>query len=156
MTRLERYKEKLSDFEAKRMQLLRTGNYVRAMKLDEDINELAALIEQMGEGGPKPIKELLSAEEIEKLGIIPLVIECHLAADFLTDCAYNLNDIIENAGFHAVSIIPEIKEIAKKSEAFASALAKNSPALTDLLTNNETLISALHKKTLSYIAQRAK
>lgn len=103
---------------------------------------------------PKPIKELIPMDKIHESGIIPMIMECHLAADYLTACAYQLSDTIKEMGFNPVSIIPDIEEIIKKSDAFASILCGKNQCLSDLLTGNQTLIDALHKKTVSYITQR--
>lgn len=156
MTRLERHKEKLAALEAKRNQMMRQGRYPQMQELEEDLKEIRKLIAEAEEYEAKPIKELLTMDEIHASGIMPLIMECHLAADYLNDCAYMLKERIRSLGFNAVSLVPEMKEILKKSEAFASILCKKNKQLSDMLIDNDTLLSALHKKTLSYIEQRMK
>lgn len=154
MTKLERYKQKLAELEAKRNELMRQGKYMQMQRLSADIENVKKLIKQAESYEPKPIRELVAMDKIHESGIIPALIECHLAADYLAACAYNVNDIIEGLGFKAVSIIPELKELIRKSNSFASQLCSKSELLSDMLIDNETLINALHKKTIHYIDQR--
>lgn len=83
-----------------------------------------------------------------------MIMECHLASDYLTDCAYRLSDTIKKMGFNPVSLIPDMEEIIAKSSAFAAILCQKDKYLSDMLTQNETLIDALRKKTMHYIRQR--
>ncbi len=154
MTRLDRYKAKLATLEARRAQLMRQGKYPQMQQLDADLQEVRTLIADAEEYEAKPIRELLTEDEIHQSGLIPLLLECHLAADFLTDCTTILMERIKALGFRAVTLVPDMKEIIRKSDAFASILCTKGELLSDLLTDNETLLSAMHKKTLSYIEQR--
>lgn len=154
MTRLERYRKQLAELEGKRGQLMRQGKYMQMHKLNSEIEEIKALIAEAEQYEAKPIKELLSMDKINESGIIPALIECYLVADYLTACTYTVNDIIKKLGFQPVSVIPELKEIIRKSSSFASQLCSKSDILSDMLTDNDTLLEALHKKTMSYIRQR--
>lgn len=160
MTRLERYKDKLNSLYAQRSKLLRSGRFADSLALNNDIMEVEYLIKKAEDYeeqcDPKPLKDLVSKEELDKMGIIPLMIEAHLAADFLTEVAYMVVEICNANGFRDVSLMPDLKELIKKSELFASFLTKVSPELCDLLVRNETLNEALHKKYKSYINQRLK
>ncbi len=102
------------------------------------------------------ILAVLAKQELHEMGIIPLMIECHLAADFLTGLSYMIVDICKKHGFSDVALMPEIREFLEKCEKFANALAEMGPELKDLIVNNETLNDALHKKCLGYIKQRLK
>lgn len=130
------------------------------MALNEDIKEVERAIKEAEEYEesckPKPIRELLTKEEIEEMGIIPLMIECHLAADFLTEVAYMVVDTCKEHGLENISFIPDLRDLIKKSDMFASFLTKVSPELCDLLVRNETFNASLHKKYLKYIEQRLK
>ncbi len=154
MTRLERYRLRLEELEAKRNQFMRQGKYMQMQKLDAELTEVRKLIEEAEKYSPKPIRELVSMDKIQQSGLIPALIECHLAADYLNDCCYTVNDIIKGMGFSPASIIPDLKEIISKSNVFASLLCDRSEQLGDLLVRNDTLIAALHKKTLGHISQR--
>lgn len=160
MTRLERYKERLDRMTEKRSELLRRGRFIEANELNAEIREVELLTKQAEEfeevRRPRPIKELVTKQELHEMGIIPLMIECHLAADFLTGLSYMIVDICKKHGFTDVRLMPEIRELLEKCEKFASALAEMSPELKDLIVNNETLNDALHKKCLGYIKQRLK
>lgn len=102
------------------------------------------------------ILAVLAKQELHEMGIIPLMIECHLAADFLTGVAYSVVDICKKHGFSDVVLMPDLQDIIKKTEKFASFLTKVSPELCKLITNNETLNNSIHKKYLKYIEQRLK
>lgn len=84
------------------------------------------------------------------------MIECHLVADFLSEVSYMVVDICKEHGLYDVSFMPELKEILKRTDKFASFLTTLSPGLSDLLVRNETFNASLHKKYLKYIEQRLK
>lgn len=153
---LESCKKKLALLEAKRNNFMRQGKYASMQALEEDIKAAKRLIEKEEEyRRPKPIHELMSHEKIVESGIMVAMMECNLAADYLTDCAFALKDIISKLGLQATTVMPELDEIIKKSNAFASMLlVSNNEHLKSMLIDNDTLISALHKKTMKYIEQR--
>lgn len=154
MTRLERYKEKLKEFEHKRNNFMRQGRYDLMRRLDNDIADLRREIEEAERYEAKPIKQLMSSEEIEKHNLIPMLIEAHLAADFLTDCCYNIKDTLSKMGYNATTIVPELMEIKKRADSFACKLIGKNDKLNDLLALDDTLVAALHKKIFSYMKQR--
>lgn len=158
MKKLERYRNRLAELEAQRSRLVREGDLIMATALNNDIKRVEGLIKEAEEYEeaikPKPIKELIPMDKIHESGIIPMIMECHLAADYLNACSYQLYDAIKAMGFNPVSLIPDMDEIIKKSNAFASILCDKNQCLSDLLTDNDTLLNALHKKTVSYITQR--
>lgn len=160
MTRKERYAEQLAKLEEKKWKLLKDGRYLEANSLSGDIKEIEELIKMADEYEeslkPKPLKELVSREQLNQMGIIPLMIECHLVADFLTEVSYMVVDTIKEYGFSEVSLVPELKEIINKTDKFASFLTGVSPELCNLLVRNETFNASLHKKYLKYIEQRLK
>ena len=158
MTKIERLKEKLESLEKLRGQYMRKGRYSELFALNEDIDKLRTSIQDAEEyGKPKPLTKILSREEIAESGIIPILIECNLAADFLTDCACTLKEAISNLGLKPVTIVPQLDELIKKSDLFATILSScGNDRLANMLYDNETLIAALHKKTLSYIEQRSR
>lgn len=160
MTRLERYREKLRKLENKRNELIRSGRYVQSVALNDEIKNVERLIKEAEEYEesckPKPIGELLTKEEIDDMGIIPLMIECHLAADFLTEVAYMVLDTCKEHGLENVSFMSDLRELIKKSDMFASFLTKVSPDLCDMLVRNETFNVGLHKRYLKYIERRLK
>lgn len=142
----------------KRGGLLRSGRYVDAANLSADIKKVEDLIKEAEayEEATKsrPIKEIMTNEEIVQ--VVPLMIECHLIADFLTETTYMIVDKLKEFGITDVTFMPEVTELLKKSEKFAGAMAKMNPELCDLIVNNETFNASLHKKYLKYIEQRLK
>ena len=158
MTRLERYREQLVKLEEKRSRLLRSGRFLEANDLNGAIREVELLIRQAEEyeeaSKPKPLKETVTREQLNLMGIIPLMIECHLVADFLTEVAYMVVDTCKKHGFSDVVLMPDLREIIKKTDKFASFLTGVSPELSDLLLRNETFNASLHRKYVKYIGQR--
>ena len=156
MKRLDRYKAQLDELRRHRGDMLRTGNLVKAMNLGKEIQEVERLIAEAEEYEPKPISESLTREEVDEMGIIPRMIECHLILDLLVDAAYDIKDRCEAKGLTGVKFVPELDEILQKAECFASFLTKVSPELCDMLVRNDTLNASQHKKFQNYIAQRLK
>lgn len=157
MKLIEEYKRDLAELERQHSVLLRTGNLVKAMNLSSEISRVKKMIaEEEERRRPKPITELITGEQLRASNLIPLLIETYLAMDFVNDCVYNVIDNANSMGLDIVRIAPELSDIKEKSQTFASFLCKQSQFLSDLMTDNETLINALHKKTRSYIEQRSK
>lgn len=156
MTRLERYKQKLEEIKAKRNRLLRSYNLVKASALNAEIEEIEKLIGEAEQYEAKPIRELLTREQIQESGFVAALIECHIAADFLAYCTYNVEDILKRFGMHAVTMLPDLKEIRKRCDDFAARMYGMNEDLDNLITDDETLMEAMHKKACSYITQRLK
>lgn len=157
MTRLERYEQQLKDLEKKKRDLMSAGNFVKSIALQKDINEIKALIEESRKYyEPRPMSELITPEELKEMNIVPMMIECHLVADFLTEVCYMVVDTCKKHGYDNISFVPELKEIIKRTDKFASFLNGMTPDLQNLLLRNETFNASLHKKFLSHIEQRLK
>lgn len=158
MTRLERFRQQLAGLEEKRRTLMRQGAYLQSMRLSDDIAEVRKLIEEAEvyeeSCKGKPITELVTREELQRMNIVPMMIEAHLVADMLVEVCYNVIDTCRDHGLTDVNFVPQLKEIIDKANTFASFLTRLSPELCDLLTRNETLNASLHKKIIGYINQR--
>lgn len=158
MASLTTYKKQLSKLEEKRSSLMRAGKYMQCFALNDDIKEIENLIKQAEAyeeaTKSKPIKEILSREEIDEMGIIPLMIECHLVSDFLVEITYMISDICKSKGLSELKFSEDITKAIKANEVFASFLTKMSTELSDLLIRNETFNASLHKKYQKYIEQR--
>lgn len=158
MASLSTYKKQLAKLEEKRSALMRAGKYMQSFALNEDIKEVENLIKQAEAyeeaTKSKPIKEILSREEIDEMGIIPLMIECHLVSDFLVEITYMISDICKDKGLTSLKFSDDITRVIKTNEVFASFLTQMSPELSNLLIKNETFNASLHKKYLKYIEQR--
>ncbi len=88
------------------------------------------------------------------MGIVPLMIECHLVADFLVEMSYKIKERCQQYGFTNIIFGKDLQKAIKANECFASFLTKVSPELCNLIVRNEMLNAALHKKYVSYINQR--
>lgn len=154
MTRKERYLQQIKELENKRGRLLRSGKYLEAQNLHDQIADIREKVKEAEKYELKPIAEIMTEEERIESGIIPLIIECHLIADMLTEQSMTILEILKRYGIAGVTITDEIEEITKRCERFASFLTTVSPKLTDLIVRNETLNASLHKKYMTYIERR--
>lgn len=148
---LNYYKQKLSELEERRGRLMRTGQYKQSMLLNDDINQLRKHIEEME---PKRVTELFTHEQLNESGLVPAVLEVHLAADYLAACCYTIEDIVKKLGGHAATVIPELKDILKRANSFCEFLYDKDPDIRSVIEDDESLMYALHKKTISYLNQR--
>lgn len=160
MTYKEKYKAKLDALKSKRGALMRRGRYIQLYELDRDIAEVERHIAEADayeeSMRPKPLIEIMSREKLDAMGIKPLMVECYLIADFLNAVTYEITDICRRNGLDGVTLVPELRDVIRSTEAFTRRLTKTTPALTELITGNDTLNEALHKKCLGYIQQRLK
>lgn len=157
MTKIDRYREQVKELEVKRSQLLRNNRFIESMNLNVKIMEIKSMIDELEKATmPRSLSEMVTSEELKDMNIIPLMITCHLAADFLTQVCYEIVDICEAHGFSNVNFVPELKDILKKTDSFASFLTRLTPDLQDLLLRNETFNASLLKKYLNYIETRMK
>lgn len=157
MKLIEEFKRDLAELERRHTWLLHSGQLVSAMNVASEITKIRKLIADEEERRrPKPVTELISGEELRASNLIPLLIETYLAMDYVNDCVYNVIDNANKIGLDIVHVAPELSDIKEKSQTFSSFLCKQSQFLSDLMTDNEFLIAALHKKTQSYIEQRSK
>lgn len=154
--RLERFKDRLKQLEARRNALMRSGKYMQSIQLNSDIEDIRKMIAKEEEYyKPKSLKTLVTDKDKRK-EVVHLIIESHLAADYLTATAYALKDWLDDNGLIPYSVVPELEDIIKKSEAFASSICRINPKLSEMMVSNDTLIDALHKKTMSYITRNLK
>ena len=154
---MQRYESKLAELKTKERSLFKAGRYCESMALKKDIDDITAMIEEQRKYyEPRPIQEIVSRKEIDEMGIIPLIVEAHLVADFLTEVCYMVVDICKEHGLSDVSFVPEITDILKKSDRFASFLSGMEGNLPELLARNETFNASLHKKYQNYITTRMK
>ncbi|MCH5234499.1 MAG: hypothetical protein J1E16_04335 [Muribaculaceae bacterium] len=155
MTKLERYQAQLKELEQKEKDLFSNGRYMQSISLHKKIDEIKAMIEEIRPYyEPRPLSESVTPQQLKEMNIVPLMIECHLIADFLTEVCYMVVDTVKAHGFDNISFVPELKEIIKRTDKFASFLNGMSPGLQDLLLRNETFNASLHKKFLKHIDQR--
>lgn len=128
-----------------------------ANALNEEIKNVEKLIKdaEAYEEAHKPkLIFNIGKDKLDQMGIVPLMIECHLIADFLTEILYMIVDICKAYGYTDIKFLDELNYIIKNSEKFAGSLIKIYPDLEDMLVRNETFNASLHKKYLKYMEQR--
>lgn len=154
MTRKQRFEQKLSELEKLRNTLRSQGRFLEVQEYDKKIADVKRNIEICNEYEAKAVRELLSAKEIEESCLVPLLLEAHLITDVLADVCYRIVDIFKDRGMTAVTLVPEIKDILKRSTIFASILCEKNEELNSLLIDNEQLLHDIHLICQRYIKQR--
>lgn len=157
MQKLKRYEAQVRELEGRRQKLLNLGKYMQAMALSPDIDKARKMLDDYRESiRPRLLRELLTPEQIKESGIEHLIAEIHLATDFLIVCQYNLMEMCKNYGILIEDIRRPLQDSIKRSNEFVSQLMGCNKWLEDMMTENETLNEAIHKKITSYINQRDK
>lgn len=153
------YQARLDQMIDRRNAYMRKGKLNYLPQMDADIAGLREIIKQCERDRearkPKPVTDLFTHEQIQKSGLIPAVLEIHLAADYLAACCYTVEDIVKQLGGVATSVIPEIKDVITRANNFCDALyEKDDENATDIIENDEALMRTLHSKTMKHILQR--
>lgn len=157
MNHLDKFKKKLAALEGRRNAYMRSGQYIQSMNLNNEIERIRKMIEtEERYMTPRLLNERMNQEEIDRSGVIPAIIVVHLAADFLTACCYEVEDILKKLGITATSVVPDVREIRKTADRLASSMGDVSEKLEFLIINNETLNEALLKKVTSYMISGVK
>lgn len=151
MTRIERLEQKLSKLKRDAISLRLDNRLTDALKVQDKIDAITKELEYIK---PKPLSESLTKEQLRQSNIIPLLLATHLAADFLAEEASNVEEAMHNMGLEPRSFIPEIKKLANEAGRLAGEICFRGDFFKSLVVDNEALLVALHKKTLSYINQR--
>lgn len=157
MTKIEKYKYDIECLEKKYALLIRTGNYVKALSLKSDIANIHRMLEDYKDSiRPKDINEVLTKEQIQQSGLIPALTEIHLVVDYLISCQYALSDICKKYNIGLVDVQANLKDIIGRSDRMVSDLMARNGWLMDMMTDNDTLNDAIHKKISSFIKQHTK
>ena len=150
------YRNKLTQLKERRAKLLRKGRLAEANALNEDITVIERQIDDYEESlRPRPLSQVLTDDQIQESDIINKMMEAHLAADYLADCAFVLRDTFKKLNIEVDQLMQPMDELIKKAETFAALMACTND-LTEILVSNDTLIEALRKKVRTYISQRNK
>lgn len=156
MKRIDQLRKKLADLEAKRNQFMREGKYGQMVAMDKTIKEARLQVEVAEEFELKPIRELMSSEDIIEAKLIHKATKLHIAADYVAEVSYELYDAFAELGYVLHTIIPEFEDLAKQAQKLAGLLIQKAPALTALLVDNDTLLKSIDMKVQSFIDQRIK
>lgn len=154
MTRRQRFEQKLADLEKIRLKLRQQGRFLEVQEYDKKIADMERNIEICKDYEAKAVREILSDKEIEESCLVPLLLEAHLMSDVLAEVCYNIVDIFKKRGLTALTLVPEIQEILKRSSIFASILCTKNEQLNSLLIDNEKLLHDVHLICQRYIKER--
>lgn len=155
MKKLERLKSKLEKAVAERAGLIRGGKLIEAGRATSRITALERAIEDARRYEPQQLGKLLPAETLRSSGLSKKLIEVHLAADYLADCAFDVRETLESLGFADCSIFPMLKAIQDRAQEFANIVCHPDFAgLSDFMTTNERFIDDMHLISRRYIADK--
>ena len=150
--RIDRLKEQQTDLKRKIASLMQSGKYAQASGMMRKLNEIEVQIEEAEAQVPRALSQLFDKKTLNESGINKLIVEVHLAADFLADCAYELKDAFDKLGVQETKLVPLLDEIKKRSQSFASIVCHPEFAgLSDFMVTNEEFINAMHEISQKYI-----
>ena len=155
MTRIERYESQLDELRRRRGLLLQHGQLVKAMRLGEELKAIESMIDDMKEQTrPRPLAEIMTPQQLDQSGIVELITEAHIAADYMADVYYRLMDTCNDFRVAMDSVTEPLKQAIALNNEFVSDLMGKNAWLESVLLGNEILLAALHKKVASFISQR--
>ncbi len=142
---------------------LKQGRFIEVFKCERKIQGLQMEIQELEMKSiiveytkQQPLKNLLAEKPEVAVGAIDRCIKLHLAADYLTKCALDVEDYLSENGIILKNITPKLKEFAGKIEKFAGSIIQKNQKYEKLMVENDTLMEALDKKMESYISQRTR
>lgn len=155
MKKTDRLRAKLDKARVERCALIARGKIIEAGKMNPRIAAIEKAITEAERYEPQLLGEILDRETLAKSGLSRKLIETHLAADYLADCAFDTRETLEKLGLADCSIFPMLRSIQKQAQAYASIVCHPEFAgLSDFMCNNERLIDDLHLITRRYMDER--
>lgn len=155
MTRLERLAGQKAELEQELRRSVAMGDLKSAVKIKNKIADIEGSIEEAEKYEPQQMSKMLTKEIMRKYRINEIFIKCHLAADFLADCAMEVRGVLEELDIQYCSIFDMLDEIFKHSQHFANFVCRvENQKLIDFMCDNEDYIKALHGFTANYINSR--
>lgn len=155
MKRIDKLRAKLDKARAERCALIAGGKLIDAGKMNPKIAAIEKAITDAERYEPQQLGKILDHKTLAESGLSRKLIETHLAADYLADCAFDTRETLEKLGFSECSIFPLLLAIQKQAQAYASIVCHPEFAgLSDFMCNNERLIDDLHLLTRRYMDER--
>lgn len=131
---------------------MRAGKFMQANTQIQKLKSLQAQIEEEEASVPRALSEIFDRKTLNDSGINKLIVEVHLAADFLADCSYALRDAFNKLGVEETKLLPLLDEIKKKSQSFADIVCHPEFAgLSDFMVTNDEFINSMHEIAQGYI-----
>lgn len=153
MRRIEKLKAKLEQARLKQLALVNRGKLIEAGRLNPGIEQIRQQIQEAEKYEPQQLGKLIDAETLRESGLSKKLVEVHLAADFLADCAMDVRETLGKLGFSGCSIFPLLKDIETRAQEFASIVCHPEFAgLSDFMTTNERFIDDMHIISRRYIS----
>lgn len=155
MKRTEKLRLKLDRARAGRAALIAAGKLVEAGRANARVAAIERELADAERYEPRLLGEILDRKTLAESGLSRKLIETHLAADFLADCAFDLRETLGKLGLADCSVFPMLRSIQKQAQAYAGIVCHPEFAgLSDFMCNNERLIDDLHLLCRRYIAER--
>lgn len=155
MKKIDRLRAKLDKARAERCALIAHGKIIEAGRMNPRIAAIEKAITEAERYEPQLLGEILDRKTLAESGLSRKLIETHLAADYLADCAFDTRETLEKLGLADCSIFPMLLSIQKQAQAYASVVCHPEFAgLSDFMCNNERLIDDLHLLCRRYMDER--
>lgn len=154
MKKIDRLRQRLETMQAERGALLRKGRLIQAAEYNSIIEAIENKIKEAEAYEAQQLSKLVPEETLNKYRVPEMIIELHLAADYLADCAFSLRATLDHLGIERCSLYPLTDEICKKAQAFADIVCHPEfGQLADFMCDNEQYTKALHGFSQSYMRQ---
>lgn len=125
----------------------------KALKLRERISRLTAELDAMRQHSSSSLGTALPEDEKLRNEVYRQIIKIPIAADYLYACCVDLRGTLSRHGIDELTLTRQIQQIRDLSKQLAFTLSQFKP-LERILSDDDTLIAALDKKTDSYLTQR--
>lgn len=157
MTRKERLEAEKAQLITKRNNLVRNGELIKSMRIDQQIRDIEKGIKECEYYEFKPLGEILSRDDLARNKVYARLLEISLAADYLTDCAIDCRQILNKLGISDLRLLDDIEEIRKHANKLSAMPCRQEYAeLYDLMMDNDELVDDMHDMTRKYINQKLK
>lgn len=154
LTKIERMKAERDKLIARRNAYVRNMRLDMAVKMDARIDELDKVLDDLK---PKPLSQIAPMEDLRKLKVLEHLVQVYMAADFLADRCFQVNEDFDRLGLELHNIAPEAKDLCRRAEQFASRVAAPEFAgLADFILENEAYIEGMRELTEDYQKRRLK
>lgn len=155
MRRIDKLKEKLDKAMARQSALTRSGKLVESLRMNAVISAIEEEIAEARKYEPQQLGKLLDRETLRRMEIGAKLVEVHLAADYLADCAFDIRETLDKLGLADCSIFPMLRSIQRQAQEFADIVCHPEFAgLSDFMTTNDRFIDDMHLIARRYISEK--
>lgn len=155
MKKYERLLAKKRELEAARNTAIRQGMALTVAQISQHIRDLDEEIAEAAKYEPMSLKTILAEQGVSTAQFVTPILELHLAADYLNDCAISLKEHFKKIGVEWCSLFPFVETIDKVSGELAGLVCgEYFPKTQDILLEDERLIDDFHLLANRYLKKK--